>query len=90
MSREQRTALGAYQSYLNSTMYDLYDAYEHFSHAKAIAWEYCMRLCYEKGGHGLKIIGRNSHFFSAGFEFEENGKNMFMYITAYRNTAVEV
>ena len=80
----------AYESYRNSYMYDLWDAYDRFSHAKRNAWEYCKNLCEEKNGHGLKIISKNTFQFTAGFEYEENGKNMFMYITASSDTPAEI
>lgn len=70
-----------YERWLASYDYSLYDAYDRFSEAKAEAWKYCEERKKEKCGHGLKVIGANSCFFSAGFEFEEEGANKFMYIT---------
>lgn len=71
----------AYTSYLMSDRYSLYDAYGSFSKKKAEAWEYCKKLKEKYDGKGLKVIGANSNFFSAGFLYEEDGKKKFMYIT---------
>ena len=60
---------------------NLWEAYGSFSQKKAEAWEYCVALCKEKGGRGLKVIGANTSFFTAGFLFEEDGKRKLMYIT---------
>ena len=70
-----------YERYRKSDNYCLWHVYERFSREKEKAWEYCEELLKKKDGHGLKVIGANTCFFSAGFEFEENGKNKFMYIT---------
>lgn len=71
----------AYTSYKMSDKLNLYHAYTSFSKAKADAWEYCKELCEKKNGRGLKVIGANSSFFSAGFTFDEDGYHKFMYIT---------
>lgn len=80
----------AYRMYKSSDMYSLYDAYGRFSRKKAEAWEYCERLCKEKDGRGLKVIGASTSVFSAGFEYEEDGKPMFMYITHTADTPIEI
>ena len=80
----------AYWRYKMSDRFNLYQAYNSFSKAKAEAWEYCEKLCEEYNGKELKVIGANSNFFSAGFLFEEDGKDMFMYITHGGNYKVAV
>lgn len=80
----------AYERYMRSTAYSLYDVYDSFSKSKSDAWEYCRKLCMEKRGGWLKIISANTFQFTAGFEYEENGKRMFMYITKTSDTACEI
>ena len=87
MTKVQR---GKYESYCRSTDYSLYDCYGSFSHAKARAWEYCENLCRQKEGWGLKVVGHNSCFFSAGFLYEESGKQMYMHITASKDEPIEI
>lgn len=81
---------GIVESYKWSDKYSLYRAYRSFSQAKAEAWEYCENLCREKGGKGLKVIGANSNFFTAGFLFEEDGKEKLMYITKWDNRVIDL
>lgn len=90
MSYETRTAKGNYSSYKNSTMHHLGDAYKTCSANKVRAWDYCKKLEERKNGHGLKVIHKNTFIFTAGFEFEEDGKTMFMYITPNYDQAVEI
>ena len=80
----------AYMSYLRSGLYSLYDCYNNFSSRKAQAWEYCQNLMEEKNGSGLKVISYNTNFFTAGFVYEDEGKKMFMYITASSDVASEI
>ena len=80
----------AYAKYLMSDKYDLHDAYGRFSNKKYEAWKYCQKLCEEHDGRGLKVIGANSSFFSAGFMYEEDGKENFMYITHGGDYSAEV
>ena len=89
-SAQKRTALNHYSAYKRSTTYSLDSAYGTDSSAKARAWRYCEDLMNQYDGYGLKVIGHNYHTFSAGFMFEQDGKEMFMYITHARDTAVEV
>jgi hypothetical protein len=90
-SADKRRALNHYDAYKRSGMYSLRDAYGSYSGAKQSAWEYCERLMDSKSGWGLKVIGANTHMFSAGFEFcGEEGQLMFMYITRTNDIAVEV
>lgn len=80
----------AYRRYRNSDCYSLWQAYDSFSRQKEEAWLYCEDLCQKKNGRGLKVIGHNTSFFSAGFEYEEDGKRMFMYITHGGDYPIEI
>jgi hypothetical protein len=80
----------AYERYLKSEDDSLYKVYRSFSKGKADAWAYCERLCKKKEGRRLRVIGANSNFFSAGFLYEEDGKEMFMFITHGGDRAIEV
>ena len=89
-SANRRTALRHYDAYLRSTSYELYDVYGRCSSVKMKAWDYCKELMYKFSGYGLKIISANGYQFTAGFMFEEDGKEMFMYISKSHDIAVEV
>ena len=78
MNKRDREIVRAYEW---SDKYNLWRAYGSFSQRKAEAWEYCEALCIEKDGRGLKVIGANTAFFTAGFLFEEDGRKKLMYIT---------
>ena len=80
----------AYERYKRSDCYSLYEAYDSYSDAKERAWQYCKDLCCEKNGRGLKVIGHNSNFFSAGFLYEEDEKEMFMFITHGGDYPIEI
>ncbi len=71
-------------------MHSIYEAYGRPSDRKEAAWEHCQRLCREHSGRGLKVISKNTSFFTAGFVYEEEGQPMFMYITANYNVCVPV
>lgn len=77
----------AHRRWQRSSDYELYHVYGRYSQAKANAWEYCVRLMEEYHGHGLRIIGHNSCFFSCGFEGvdPDTGEVMFMFITASKD-----
>ena len=87
---DKRQALAHYESYKRSTATELHHVYGSYSAAKAQAWKYCRDLMIKKNGHGLRIISANRWMFTAGFEYEEDGKQMFMYITKTKDVAVEV
>ena len=80
----------ALNRYYQSTEYDIYSSYKSPSSAKVRAWFYCIDLMLRHDGYGLKVIGHNSSFFSAGFLFENNGKECFMFITHGADTAVYI
>ncbi len=69
---------------------NLYMAYGSVSAKKVEAWNHCKELCEQKNGWGLKVIGANSFFFSAGFMFEEEGVTKLMYITHGGAREIEV
>lgn len=69
------------RSYNRSSKSNLWDCYDSFSSKKRSAWEYCENLMYKHNGYGLKVISANGWMFTAGFMFEEDGKNYLMYIT---------
>lgn len=87
MNKRNREIAGRYEA---STVHSLYEAYDRFSSAKERAWRYCEDLCKKRGGHGLKVLGANSSFFSAGFMFEEEGKQKLMYITHGGDYVIEM
>lgn len=89
-SADRRTALSHYEVYKRSTASSLNDVYGTYSAEKGRAWKYCEELMREYDGHSLKVISANGWMFSAGFMFEFEGKQMFMYITPSRDIAVEV
>ena len=87
---EVKQVKNVYPVYQKSRYTDLWQVYESASSGKRNAWEYCKKLCYSQQGIGLKIISYNTYTFTAGFVFEEDGVNKFMYITPSRDIAVEI
>ena len=87
---DKRKALAHYDAYKRSSSYELYDVYGSYSAAKARAWDQCKELMKDHDGYGLKIVSANGYQFTAGFMFEEDGKEMFMYISKAHDIAVEV
>ena len=84
MTKRERTA---YTNYTRSTARTLRDVYSTYSRAKESAFDYCRALCYEHGGHDLRIISANTFTFTAGFVFTaEDGRDAFMYITPSYDT----
>lgn len=89
-SRDRRLALSHYADYKSSSATSLHDVCGTYSRAKAEAWDYCKELMIQFGGYGLRVISSNGWMFTAGFMLEEDGKQMFMYISPNRDIAVEV
>lgn len=92
-TREQENRARAnINSWRRSTYYELWDAYGRCSSRKKAAWDYCKNLCAKLDGTGLKVISRNSHIFTAGFEYtdKETGEVMFMYISPNYDRAVSM
>ena len=81
---------GIVKSYERSEKSNLNQCYGRFSKAKADAWEYCKELCKSKDGSGLKILSANVYQFTAGFKYEENGKQYLMYISKSENRPIEI
>lgn len=81
-----------YEAYLRSEMYSLEQAYGRYSDAKAKAWAYCRELMYKNDGYNLKVVSKNTSFFSAGFLFinKETGEEMYMHITKSADKAYSV
>ncbi len=79
------------RQYDNAKCSSLWEAYRRPSVAKEKAWDYCMDLCKQHDGRGLRVLGYNSSFFTAGFLFndKETGQLMVMRITAYSDKAYE-
>ena len=87
MTKAQKST---YERYCRSTDSSLYDCYESFSAAKARAWKDCKELRDKKSGWGLKVISHNGWMFTAGFVYEQDGKEMFMYITPSKDETFEI
>ncbi len=71
----------AYNRWKNSTYDSLWTAYENPSDNKVKAWEYCKELCSKYNGKNLKVIGRGTYAFNAGFIGTVGGKETFVFIT---------
>ena len=90
MTYQERMAKANIERYEDSSMYDLSKAYGSWSDRKQSAWEHCKSRCEEFHGDCLKVISKNTNFFTAGFTFvDETGKRMFYYITANYEVAVD-
>ena len=92
MTREERVAQSNIGTWKRSTWYEIYDAYDSFSKGKVDAWKYCKSLCKKYDGRDLKVVNRNCHKFTAGFEYtdKDTGEIMFMYITKGYNQPVSM
>lgn len=85
-----RMAIANFERWLNSTAYGLDYVYDRYSHNKAVAWRYCEDLCNKYHGYGLKVISYNTFQFTCGFSYiDDNGTQMFMYITPSYDVAIE-
>lgn len=71
----------AYEAWKKSKMTCLEDAYSEPSEAKQWAWVRCIGIRNANNGTNLRIIGRNSQTFSAGFVYFKDGRCMFVWIT---------
>lgn len=71
----------AYKDYLDSSMHDLYDAYNSFSENKYNAYRDCKTDMSDNNGHDFKIIRAGVRFFSCGFLYEKDGRQIFRYHT---------
>ena len=66
MTQRDREIVERYERATATTLWDVYDRY---SQAKAGAYDYCLWLQYDKGGHGLRILGANCFMFTAAFKY---------------------
>ena len=81
----------AYYHYNNYTTYEnIWYAYEQPSSKKEKAWEDCKALCKEYNGENLRVIGKNTYHFSAGFTCIIDNKYCFVYITPTKNSYYEI
>lgn len=77
--------------YDNAWATQLYQVYPtHYSGAKARAYDNCVNLMKEVGGHDLKILGACGNFFSVGFIFVKDNKKCLAYITHGGNYYIEL
>ena len=92
MTREERVAQDNISRWRQSNWTEIYDAYDSFSKGKVNAWKYCKNLCEQYNGSNLKVISRNCHKFTAGFEYvdKETGEIRFMYISKDYNQSVSM
>ena len=83
MSYEKRKAISAFSRYMRSDCDSIFGAYKNPSRDKRVAWEHCKKLCSAYDGFRLRVIAKNCHVFSAGFQFvdADSGEHRFMYIT---------
>ena len=66
---QKKSAKAKIPMYERSNWYDLSHAYTSYSYRKERAWDYCVHTMIEYNGMGLKVISRNTNFFTAGFLF---------------------
>ena len=90
VKQQERNAISHILQYNRSNAYSLDDVYKSHSSAKARAWRYCLNLCEEKHGRGLKVISHNVDIFTAGFVFTDpiDGDERFMFITPHYDCEV--
>ena len=87
MTQRNREIVERYERETATTLWEVYGRY---SQAKANAYDYCRRLQYEKGGHGLRILGANCFMFTAAFRYEVDGVPYLMYITKNADTPIRL
>lgn len=76
------TMVSAFEGYLRSNHYGLYDCYNNPSTAKQSAFDYCHRVMMDTpAGRQGQIISYNTFMFTYGFIGRHNGKDAFFYIT---------
>lgn len=77
----------AFNSYNNSTAYELRNVYRSWSDKKQAAFENCRRACADHGGQGLRIISANTNIFTVGYIYTDDSNNThFVYITPASTT----
>lgn len=70
-----------YKRWLRLPTRNLDEVYGRYSAAKYRAWRTCERMCAERNGYGLSVIGHNCSYFSAGFMYDTAKGKMFHVIT---------
>lgn len=90
VSAMKRQAKGAYATYKRSNMKTIEDAYTTCSRKKHEEFNKWWWIYHKMQWRNLRIIHKNSYYFSLGFEYddEETGEPMFMHITASHHIAV--
>lgn len=83
MSYQKRQAIANFARYVRSDYDSLFKAYEKPSKDKRKAWEHCKNLCDAFDGYRLKVITKNCHMFTAGFQYidVDSGEERFYFIT---------
>lgn len=80
--------ISAYDNAWATQLYQVYPT--HYSGAKASAYNDCVELMKQLGGHDLKITGACGNFFSVGFIFVKDNKKCLAYITHANNYYIEL
>ena len=68
----------------------IFEAYKKPSSEKIRTWKAIERMCNNMNGHGLTVLGRGLHFYSAAFIANEDGKDKLFYFTAYNTYEIEI
>lgn len=77
----------AFNSYNNSSAYELRHVYRSWSDKKQAAFDNCRRACQDHGGQGLRIISANTSIFTVGYIYTDDSNNThFVYITPASTT----
>ena len=82
---DMRILQSAYHEYMQSTMYNMSDAYKKPSDAKFWAFERIKDCSARLGGSEPKIIHNSICTFTAGFIYNNNGVNTFVYFLPTRS-----
>lgn len=80
---ESKLMKRAYRAYAASTWHNLREAYSSCSDLKEESWKTCVSIMNELSGRDLKVIKKNTFYYSAGFIYTDENKNdHFVFITA--------
>lgn len=90
INRTTQRARDIIRSYNNSSATQLWHVYGSYSGAKARAFDDCMHLMNEVGGHDLRITGAGNTNFSVAFTFVKDGKKCLAFITYRNNFVIEL
>ena len=87
---QKRQAESALKSFYNSNMETIFKAYKSPSKAKQKAFYHCVNTCAKYNGYNLRVISKNTNFFTCGFLFmDENKTEYFYYITSCYETIIK-